>query len=665
VHAAGAVVRGEREPRAVSLLPQLEQRGREQRERARLAVDVGHERVYERVIDVQPRTPGRREDRSPQLVAAHRADRDVVGAQHPPELGEGSAAAVEVGAQCDQHERSPARVANRGDERVSEGRALGLVSAGGEQLFELVDGDHEPALRRRCRDRLLERPHWLVARAHERDRPGIATGEHAVVERWQQTGLERRRLAAARRPDDAEQRCAREPRDHLGDEALAAEEDVGVLDLERGEALERADDGIAGRRRLGGALTRRLQRDDAGGEVVLGRLEARAVTGRAVGAGAELAGCLSAGPAARGAVHQLGHALGLVHQPRERRVVSVLARDRRNRGGVERPQGQIRPGGGLHRDEHELRPREVLELGGQLLRRVVEVVDDEQRRLPHRARALDHPPRGGRRAGAGHVEDAAALTVHLRRQLGGEPRLAGPRRAGQREPPAPPPGLAQRGELSVAAGERRPAFELRRQLQGQVERGVLAQDRVVEPAQLGAGLDTDLLDEHRARVPIGVERVGLATAAVEREHPQAMQALAQRLLHDQRLELAYHLGVAPGGEVLADRLLDRPEPQLLEPADLERRERLGGDVVERRTPPQRERVARRARGDEALEAADVQLAVAEAQLVAPPARDDLGAIVVHSHGLAQVRDVALDHLRCGWRRLLAPQAVDELLGGDR
>jgi hypothetical protein len=97
----------------------------------------------------------------------------------------------------------------------------------------------------------------------------------------------------------------------------------------------------------------------------------------------------------------------------------------------------------------------------------------------------------------------------------------------------------------------------------------------VEAAQLGTGLDTDRLDEHRARVPVGVERVGLATAAVEREHPQAVQALAQRLLHDQRLELADHLGVAPGGEVLADRLLDRPEPQLLEPADLERRERLG------------------------------------------------------------------------------------------
>ena len=149
----------------------------------------------------------------------------------------------------------------------------------------------------------------------------------------------------------------------------------------------------------------------------------------------------------------------------------------------------------------------------------------------------------------------------------------------------------------------------------------------MEAAELGAGLDADRLDEHRARVPVGVQRGGLAAAAVEREHPQAVQALAQRLARHQRVELADHLGVAPGGEVLADRLLDRREPQLLEPADLERRERLGGDVVERRAAPQRERVARRAGGDEALEAADVEVApVAEPQLVAAPARDDLRAV---------------------------------------
>ena len=36
---------------------------------------------------LQAGAPGRRLDRPPQLVAAHRADGDVVGAQHPPQLG--------------------------------------------------------------------------------------------------------------------------------------------------------------------------------------------------------------------------------------------------------------------------------------------------------------------------------------------------------------------------------------------------------------------------------------------------------------------------------------------------------------------------------------------------------------------------------------------------
>jgi hypothetical protein len=228
------------------------------------------------------------------------------------------------------------------------------------------------------------------------------------------------------------------------------------------------------------------------------------------------------------------------------------------------------------------------------------------------------------------------------------------------------PGFAQRGQLRFAARERRRGLELRRQLRREVQPRVLAQDRLLQAPQLRAGLDADRLDQHGARVAVGMQRRCLAAAAVQREHPQRVQPFAERLAGDQRVELADHVRVAPGGEVLADRLLDRPEPQLLEPADLERRERLGGDVVERRPAPQRERVARRARGDEALEAADVELApVAEPQLVAAPAGDDLGAVARGRERLADVRDVALDHLGSGRRRGLAPEPVDQLVGGHR
>ena len=122
--------------------------------------------------------------------------------------------------------------------------------------------------------------------------------------------------------------------------------------------------------------------------------------------------------------------------------------------------------------------------------------------------------------------------------------------------------------------------------------------------------------------------------------------------------------MAAGREVLLERPLDRGQPQLLQAADLEPCERLGGDVVERRPAPEGERLARRTLGDELLEAARVDLARPEPQLVAVPAGDDLRAVAVARERLAQLGDVDLHHLRRRRRRLLAPQPVDQRLGGD-
>ena len=84
-------------------------------------------------------------DRPPQLVAPHRPDEDVVGGEQPRQLGVGGAAPVEVGADRQEHDRAPARVAGGRDERVDERVALLLVAARSEQLLELVDGEDEPA----------------------------------------------------------------------------------------------------------------------------------------------------------------------------------------------------------------------------------------------------------------------------------------------------------------------------------------------------------------------------------------------------------------------------------------------------------------------------------------------------------------------------------------
>ena len=182
----------------------------------------------------------------------------------------------------------------------------------------------------------------------------------------------------------------------------------------------------------------------------------------------------------------------------------------------------------------------------------------------------------------------------------------------------------------------------------------------MQRAQLRAGLDADLIDERRARVTVRRERIRLAPGAVEREHQLRVQALTQRLAGDQRLELADELAVPSVGQIEVDRRFGGGEPQLLEAPDHGRGERLVGDVGQRRSAPERERLARGALGDETLEAARVDVVGRDPQLVAATAGDDRRPGVEHA---AQLRYVLLDHLRRGRRRVLAPQAFHQLVGG--
>ena len=176
----------------------------------------------------------------------------------------------------------------------------------------------------------------------------------------------------------------------------------------------------------------------------------------------------------------------------------------------------------------------------------------------------------------------------------------------------------------------------------------------MQAPQLRPRLYADRLDERRARLTVGVQRVSLPAAAIQRQHPQGVQALAQRLLGDERLELADHSDVPAGGQIVLDGELDRGEPQILQPADLQRSEWLRGDIVKRRPAPQRQCVARRSLGHQTLKAPGVDIAGPETQLVAATARDDLGAVPARRQHLAQLRNVDLHHLRRGRRRLLTP-----------
>ena len=166
----------------------------------------------------------------------------------------------------------------------------------------------------------------------------------------------------------------------------------------------------------------------------------------------------------------------------------------------------------------------------------------------------------------------------------------------------------------------------------------MAPSSVLERA---AGLDPQLLHEGLAGGAVGGERVRLAARPVQGEHELPASALPERLLGDERLELADELGVAPEGEVGVDPLLEGRPAKLLEPGDLRLRPRLVGDVGKRWAPPERQRLTEGRRGElratgaerlpplgeQALEAQRIELVGRDVEHVAGRAGEDRLAVL--------------------------------------
>lgn len=74
---------------------------------------------------------------------------------------------------------------------------------------------------------------------------------------------------------------------------------------------------------------------------------------------------------------------------------------------------------------------------------------------------------------------------------------------------------------------------------------VPSQDRLVHPPQLLAGLHAQLVQEPAPRLPVEVQRLGLAPAAVQRAHPQSGERLVVRLGQGRRHQGVQGLRVAP------------------------------------------------------------------------------------------------------------------------
>jgi hypothetical protein len=94
------------------------------------------------------------------------------------------------------------------------------------------------------------------------------------------------------------------------------------------------------------------------------------------------------------------------------------------------------------------------------------------------------------------------------------------------------------------------------------------QNSALEPLQRQVRLEAELLDERLPRFLVGAQRVRLAAGPVQREHQLPAQTLAERVLGDERLELADCLIVAAEREVAVNAVHLRRQAQLLEAADL-------------------------------------------------------------------------------------------------
>ncbi len=135
------------------------------------------------------------------------------------------------------------------------------------------------------------------------------------------------------------------------------------------------------------------------------------------------------------------------------------------------------------------------------------------------------------------------------------------------------------------------------------------------------------------------------------------------MLADERLELSDELRMPTKCEIGVEAPLERRQVQLLESPDFRLRERLIGEIGERGTAPERERLAERvptALLGEALEALEIELARLDPDQV--PRR--LGDDAVGTEQLAQLRDVVLEGIGGRLRRPVALEVVDPPVGRD-
>jgi hypothetical protein len=219
---------------------------------------------------------------------------------------------------------------------------------------------------------------------------------------------------------------------------------------------------------------------------------------------------------------------------------------------------------------------------------------------------------------------------------------------------------------------------------GPVELGTLFQHGAVQVLELTARFDAELVDELLAGVDERAQRIGLTAGSIQREHQLGPESFTEREVGDELPKHRYGAFVVAKGKTRLDRLLERGGPQLVQPLDFRFHERFIGDVLERLATPQAQRLVElvechsrrpprrlleptggiRHRG---LEPHGVDLVRRDVEQVAVAGRAKCGRGTLSGQAQCppQVRDDALQRVGGVHRELVAPQLIDEDVGGNR
>jgi hypothetical protein len=177
------------------------------------------------------------------------------------------------------------------------------------------------------------------------------------------------------------------------------------------------------------------------------------------------------------------------------------------------------------------------------------------------------------------------------------------------------------------------------------------EDGALDPTELAAGFQAELVAQDRPGAAVGSEGLGLPAAPVEGDHQVGPEPLPEGMLPHERLEFTDELSGAAGGEVGADAGFEGGQVLLAEAHRLRGQAGVWGDAGQGFTSPLRDGPAQVVAGpingsgpegvltgaDERSEAANIDgVGVDSEEVAGRLGDDDVGA-----QGAAEIRHVRL------------------------